>query len=124
MRTKEPLLSPKQKLEAFFKRLDGRRTKKRGAVGRQKKDLFGRASWLTYCTDRSLDAATLQDSLRWQKRIVAALAGIIDTVVANDWPTERKNKVLEELRRDQAYHNQCVLNIETTLLRNETVEWR
>lgn len=113
-----------EKLRAFLQRLDGRRAAKRGAAGRKKKDLFGRVSWLGYCTECSLDAYTLEDALHRQKQIVAALAGIIDAITTIDWSAERKQKVLGELRRDQAHHNQCILNIEAVLLRNETVKWR
>lgn len=114
----------KQRLKAFLKRLGGRSVSKGGAVARKKKDLFDGVSWLGYCTESSLDAATLQDALRWQKQIVAGIARIIDTVATNDWSEERKNRALQGLRRDQTHHSECILNIEAALQRNETVEWR
>lgn len=112
-----------EKLQTFLKRFEGKRTSKRNAVGREKRDLVGRGLWLNYCCDRALDAHTLKEALYWQKRIVAALTGIIEVIAVNEWPVERKRKVLCELRADRIRHRTNIVNIKTALRRNETLSW-
>lgn len=112
----------KEKFKTFFSLLDGRPFK-RSAVRGHKRDLLERGSWLNYCCDRVIDAHTLDEALHWQKRVVDALTGIIETVSACDWPTERKCKVLFELMHERARHNRYIVNIETALRRNDFVDW-
>jgi hypothetical protein len=124
MDSSDPSFDLNGKMRTFFKSLEAKRASKRNAVGREKKDLVGRGSWLNYCCDRALDAHTLKDALRWQKRIVAALTGITEVIAVNEWPVERKRKVLCELRADRIRHKGNIANIETALRKNERVGWR
>ena len=110
----------KRKLKALLSHWDGKRLKRK-AARRQKRGLANRVWWLNHCTDCSLDAYTLKDALRWQKRIVATLESIIESIAEAEWPTERKSRTLVELRRDLARHSQFVLNIQTAMQKNESV---
>jgi hypothetical protein len=113
----------KEKLKAFFAQLDARPFFKRKGIRKPKRDLPGRGSWLNYCCDRAIDAHTLHEALRWHKRVVGALTGIIETVSAGDWPTERKCKVLFELMHERARHYRDIVNIETALRRKDSADW-
>lgn len=113
----------KEKLKDFLRQLDAGIFFKRSAIRKHKRDLLGRGSWLNYCCDRAIAAHTLHEALRWQKRVVDALTGIIETVSARDWPIERKCKVLFELMQERARYNRNIVNIEAALRRNDFVDW-
>lgn len=73
--------------------------------------------------ERALDAYTLAEAWKWEKRIVEELTGIIEVISASDLPMTQKGDVLFDLMHDRARHNRHIFNIETAMRRNENVRW-
>lgn len=123
-----PLFNARDTLKAYLRQLDRAPSSKRNAGGKRRKGFaFTKrtsivvGAWLSYCSDRALDAYTLKEVLRWQQRIVVALTGIIETVPRNDWPT--KTDIILQLMHERARHKRYVQYIEVAMAKNETVEW-
>jgi hypothetical protein len=94
-----------------------------GFAPRRKSWLKLRGARLNSMCERALDAYTLAEAWKWEKRIVEELTGIIEVISASDLPMTQKGDVLFDLMHDRARHNRHIFNIETAMRRNENVRW-
>lgn len=89
----------------------------------QEKSWLSRAVRLHHCSERALDAHTLEEALTWETQIVGELTQIIIALSQEDWPLDRKCAAMFDLMHQRIRHTMCIKNIEFAIRRNEKLDW-
>lgn len=112
-----PSFNAAAKLKHFLNRLGAT------SFAVQKKSWVFRAVRLHQCSERALDAYTLEEAMTWERQIVCELTDIISAVSQEDWPLDRKCDAMFDLMHQRIRHNMCIQNIEFAIRRNENLDW-
>jgi hypothetical protein len=81
-------------------------------------------NYLGRCSQRALDAYTVEDAIFWHCEIIGELAVQIHETRSKLWPASAKATVIEALQERQQDHGRAVARLHGIMRRHEQLIWQ